>query len=892
MKTIIAAVILLVLILPFKAKAQSFLWAKTADYVNSPITGFCGYGIAADPSNNVIVTGQFVDTTYFDLIPLLASKNFTVQGFVAKYDGSGNAMWAKRFGGSNFAFGNIGRSVATDKNGNIYVTGRIENLSGTPTFDAIVLNSPGIVVAKINPNGNIEWAKILNNKTGGGCGYGICVDSFGNCIVCGLFSGTIRFGSDSIYCSGRNGFFLANNSFVAKLDPSGNILWAKKGSSSSETDAFAIAIDQSDNFYITGYFGESTSKPDTVSFGSVSLIGKGLFVTKYDKSGNALWVQGSTQSATEQGNAIAVDKSGNVFVTGEYGVISTEIFISKLDASGNPVWSYNAGGAQGGESYGMTVDDNNDIYITGSIKGSGIFSSKSGNSGFTGMGACDIYLAKYGNDGSFKWVKPAGATFGGGDFGYGVAMDHSGNILLTGNVSTKDLTETNNPSGRFGNIIVHSKGLDAIFVAKLNPNAQSETHLWSPVNSGVPINNPLNSQPIINSIYSNGTALFLASYSVNQSIGSANFGLGGIYRSTDEGNSWVMINNGLSTGDHINSVFSLNGNLLEAGDRGIYLSTNNGDNWTQTNISNAVNSFTILGSNLFACGGNNIYKSSDNGSSWNTVNSSSAATVIYSTGNDLFINKNSYSDSLACGICKSTDSGITWNPSNSGLPFTTSVVPFPPYKQKIYPTIYSITNVGNTLFIATGTEVYKSTDGGTTWVPKNNGLPFSVSSLITTGNILIAGTLTGIYFSSDIGENWNDFTADLPTLISINAITVDNQFITVGTAENVWHRSISNITGVYEKANNILPAEYNLSQNYPNPFNPTTTINFQIPLSSKVTLKIYDVLGREVKSLVNEFKIAGKYSVTFNATNLASGVYFYNLRAGNYVESKKMILLK
>jgi hypothetical protein len=216
-------------------------------------------------------------------------------------------------------------------------------------------------------------------------------------------------------------------------------------------------------------------------------------------------------------------------------------------------------------------------------------------------------------------------------------------------------------------------------------------------------------------------------------------------------------------------------------------------------------------------------------------------------------------------------------------------VPFPPYKQKIYLTIYSITNVGNTLFIATGTEVYKSTDGGTTWVPKNNGLPFSVSSLITTGNILIAGTLTGIYFSSDIGENWNDFTADLPTLISINAITVDNQFITVGTSENVWHRSISNITGVSEKTNNILPTAYNLSQNYPNP---STTINFQIPSANKVSLKVYDVLGREVKFLVNEFKIAGKYSVTFNATNLASGVYFYNLRAGNYVESKKMILLK
>ncbi len=97
-------------------------------------------------------------------------------------------------------------------------------------------------------------------------------------------------------------------------------------------------------------------------------------------------------------------------------------------------------------------------------------------------------------------------------------------------------------------------------------------------------------------------------------------------------------------------------------------------------------------------------------------------------------------------------------------------------------------------------------------------------------------------------------------------------------------------TGIKDK--NQLISSYKLDQNYPNPFNPSTTINYQIPSSGKVVIKVYDILGREVESLVNENKIAGKYSVTFNADKLASGVYLYRLQSGNYFVTKKMILLK
>ena len=89
-----------------------------------------------------------------------------------------------------------------------------------------------------------------------------------------------------------------------------------------------------------------------------------------------------------------------------------------------------------------------------------------------------------------------------------------------------------------------------------------------------------------------------------------------------------------------------------------------------------------------------------------------------------------------------------------------------------------------------------------------------------------------------------------------------------------------------------VPEVYNLSQNYPNPFNPTTTINFSIPKASNVVLKIYDVLGREVATLLNDDRAAGNYEVNFDASKLASGLYVYTINAGDFTSTKKMMLMK
>jgi hypothetical protein len=89
-----------------------------------------------------------------------------------------------------------------------------------------------------------------------------------------------------------------------------------------------------------------------------------------------------------------------------------------------------------------------------------------------------------------------------------------------------------------------------------------------------------------------------------------------------------------------------------------------------------------------------------------------------------------------------------------------------------------------------------------------------------------------------------------------------------------------------------LPGEFNLQQNYPNPFNPSTTISWQSPVSSWQTLKVYDMLGNKVATLVNEYRPAGKYEVKFDASRLSSGIYFYELQVGDFISVKKLLLMK
>ncbi|MBU0558243.1 MAG: T9SS type A sorting domain-containing protein, partial [Bacteroidetes bacterium] len=102
--------------------------------------------------------------------------------------------------------------------------------------------------------------------------------------------------------------------------------------------------------------------------------------------------------------------------------------------------------------------------------------------------------------------------------------------------------------------------------------------------------------------------------------------------------------------------------------------------------------------------------------------------------------------------------------------------------------------------------------------------------------------------------------------------------------------TVTNVTSVSDYSNQ--PSEYQLYQNFPNPFNPRTVIKFQVPSSKFIKLQVYDLLGGEIQTLANEYKLPGTYEVAFNAEGLPSGIYFYSLRAGDFSDTKKMILLR
>ena len=137
------------------------------------------------------------------------------------------------------------------------------------------------------------------------------------------------------------------------------------------------------------------------------------------------------------------------------------------------------------------------------------------------------------------------------------------------------------------------------------------------------------------------------------------------------------------------------------------------------------------------------------------------------------------------------------------------------------------------------------------------------------------------------GYGWSYITKN-KNLIYIAGADSSNGVLDLAFSESID----STVTGIDDEEKSFVPNKYNLEQNYPNPFNPSTTISYQIPVPGKVTLKIYDILGREVTTLVNKEQKAGNYKVNFDASGLASGVYFYRITAGQFVSVKKMILMK
>jgi hypothetical protein len=253
------------------------------------------------------------------------------------------------------------------------------------------------------------------------------------------------------------------------------------------------------------------------------------------------------------------------------------------------------------------------------------------------------------------------------------------------------------------------------------------------------------------------------------------------------------------------------------------------------------------------------------------------------------------------GLFLSTNQGQTWDSINDGLATLS---------------INSIVGIGSTLFVGTSVGVYSSTNNGSSWSPANSGLTNrNISSFAASEGFLFAGTDSGAFLTSDSGKNWIPANQGLASKISALAI---GRYLFAGTSSGVWRWPLSGlIVSVGQQSARRVPREFTLEQNYPNPFNPSTVIKYTVggtrdcqPASARpddrpvgrglaggpevthVSLVVYDVLGRQVAVLVNEKKTPRTYEVHFDGSGLPSGVYFCRMVAGDFCQTRKLLLLK
>jgi photosystem II stability/assembly factor-like uncharacterized protein len=368
-----------------------------------------------------------------------------------------------------------------------------------------------------------------------------------------------------------------------------------------------------------------------------------------------------------------------------------------------------------------------------------------------------------------------------------------------------------------------------------------------------------------------------------------------------------------------------------AADQGTLLhTTNGGDNWQIDQVGGYFDDFrdiTFLNESTgYVCGDNSsMYKTTDGGQTWIHLNVPTTSVVRAMS----FLNESlgwvvTLEDHL---ILKTTDGGETWTQQNSGLMgnlhhfgvqftdenngFVIGFILGSQFQNYILKTTnggqtwdanfdYQNNDLSSLYFVNHDVGwigghdgfLIKTTDAGDTWFTQSSGTDELISCFSFTNEN--KGWLTGfngvLCQTSDAGNSW----AQQEILVQDNMRAID--FIdeangwAVGSNGVIlhYHENITNI----ENNNAQVPDKFILSQNYPNPFNPFTTIDYSIPESGNVSLKVYNTLGEEIANLVNEYQQPGIYKVNFNAADLSSGIYFYRLNVNNYSSVKKMILLK
>ncbi len=367
----------------------------------------------------------------------------------------------------------------------------------------------------------------------------------------------------------------------------------------------------------------------------------------------------------------------------------------------------------------------------------------------------------------------------------------------------------------------------------------------------------------------------------------------GVFVSTDEGATWTLSNAGL-TDTSVPSLLADDSEVYAGTHDGVFRSTDHGTTWNPANSGPMQNTdvaaLIFKGSNLFAATfGNGILVSTDRGTTWAQTDSGLTDQYLFC----LAVSGTNIVAGDERGIFLSTDNGTSWNAVLNGWngPWGYNVFALAVSDGFLYAGVNA--NDGTNC-------IYRSTDDGATWTALGGSTSGAiVYAFAVSGTNVFAGKNGGIDLSSDSGSTWTDIASwDVCTFATsaVSSLAIGGTNLYAGTAifppVGVFRRSLSEMVTAVKEKGNTMPAAFSLSQNYPNPFNPTTVITYQLPANAFVSLKVYDVLGSEVRTLVNERQSSGIHSVTFNASGLTSGVYFYRIETGTYHDAKKLLLLK
>ncbi len=642
-------------------------------------------------------------------------------------------------------------------------------------------------------------------------------------------------------------------------------------------------------------------------------LGAGVFKST---NGGASWSAVSLPFAGNWYYIYAIAITGNtVFVGSGAGIaVSADGGSLWANASGN-LPQYTAVLSIGLIGDSLLIGTDNGIFIGGSAGGT--WSQR--NAGGTTNGVYDLLVA-----GS----KVFGAT-------------QNGVFVSTNNGRHWDLSGTGLPSLAIGTRLGNTGTALLITTPSGVFRSPNNGTSWVPASSGLP-------SPYANAFAVEGTAVFVGTYdgigvSTNNGaswvpssaglhsrvvidlaagISSVYAATGsGVFTSTNSGNSWSGINTGLLVNTATDLVALPNGSLCVAtAGTGCFVSTDQGQQWSSSSIGlptwNIYSLFTS-GSVAFAGTDSGAFASTDNAASWVSINTglpgSGMIHAFVQSGTDLFA-------ATDFGVYVSANGGPNWVPSSAGLG-SQSVHDLAVQGARLFATTdsgvyisgnnggsWSPSNAGlaslyagrlavssNAVIVTDGIppDTYRSTDNGATW-HSIGSLGMFGFSLAAKGNVALLGTATGVVGSTDGGATWTDKSTGLPASSGIAVVSIEGNTAYAGPdAWSIWKRPLAElVTSVHQDEDSRGPYAYALLQNYPNPFNPISDIRYQISEFRHVRLIVYDLLGREVATLVDEMQQPGTYTVRFDGTNLASGVYFYRLQVEDFTQTKRLLLLK